>query len=347
MNSKNVFLVFFTLLFWTPLFSQKMVYFPNEYSYYSEYQDIRRPANIKEIIYNYNPVKGKVKVIKEEFDTNGNLVGVYVLDKNKELIPSIKASFTYTNKMESFTSFTSKGKIRSHIEMKYSVEKIASEIVKDKNGTIRKKYIWEYDSTGKLTMNAIYKGHKELKIKYKYLYEYNPDGQRVRTTLYDSKDKVKYIWSYDSHEEGVKLTKVKDMTQVCQWSVERDSFLIKVTQNFDEKGDVRKYIEKFNKKDTSLLERKTYNSKDEMIYLTTYNQFGHLTSFKRYGRGKMKSGYEKYYEDKKLVKYVSIKRKSTTQKLFQYDGENNLSTIIRIDKRGKTTSTTTLEMKFY
>ena len=127
--------------------------------------------------------------------------------------------------------------------------------------------------------------------------------------------------------------KKKDETQICKWEESTDNFLIKVYQRFDEKGKIRKYVQKYTLKDTSLIETKLYDENDVLLSASNYEPRNRrMTEYTLYKKGEETYKYTYQYDEQNLI-YSSKEYKGEfrSKSVFEYN-EHLLNSIKEFDK---------------
>ena len=149
--------------------------------------------------------------------------------------------------------------------------------------------------------------------------------------MYNSKGKVKYVWSYECNDQGKLLPpEGKDTTLICRWDeYDNDGFLYKVERKVDEKGQMIKRVQKYTP-DTLLVETAAYNINDVPLFIYRYlpGGFPHLhTETIYYRKGKKRSHYKWEYNDEGLKTRFSIIDKHDqvrSEVSYNYDEEGRL-----------------------
>jgi len=223
----------------------------------------------------------------------------------------------------------------------------------------------KYNSDTSLTESILYR--KKDKLSQRWVYEYYSKGKRSKTTLYNKKGEVKGVWSYDCKDEGEELIKKKNETQICKWDESTKDHLIKVSQEFNEKGEIRKSVQKYTL-DTLILEYAMYNENGTLLSKNTYDKnVKKPLSIIRYKKGKIISESNSKYEDDKLIYFEhffknkqfstltykfedgklvllekTLKSKNAGATSFKYENSLLVETS-RVDKKGKLVSSTKLK----
>ncbi len=162
------------------------------------------------------------------------------------------------------------------------------------------------------------------------------------STLYNGKGKVLKIWSYQCNQEGEKLEKKENVTQICRWNKIDEKYLVKTWRSFDEKGKIKKDVYKYNANDSSIVEHRMFNENDSLIYICSYNSSWSLpltvTSYDKKG----KKSYEQIstYNNNKKSSYAFYLSKKSGMKLtmkieYIYNDKDLLTEIRYIDSKGK------------
>ena len=146
-------------------------------------------------------------------------------------------------------------------------------------------------------------------------------------------------WSYDCKQEGEKLEKKKDETQVCRYDETTAGLLIMVTENFDEKGRITKMVRKFTRLDTLPLEVAHYDYQERPISIATYDSsYKRLLNYKNYKRGKIYSETINEFENERIVSsIVKYNEKFYTKKEYAYNDDGLLATLAMRNKKNKLT----------
>lgn len=172
-------------------------------------------------------------------------------------------------------------------------------------GKIKSKSAWEYMPNFKcLKSSTLYKKNG-TEVKRQWKYEYYGDCEKKQSVLSDGKGKILKTWTYDCKKEGEELTKKKDVNQICKWEETDENFLIRVQQNFDEKGKLVKMVAKYRASDTSLVSYKRYNSKNELTSESTYNPDTKKNlSYTSYKNGKVRYATTYEYDGERVRSYM-------------------------------------------
>jgi len=226
-----------------------------------------------------------------------------------------------------------------------NVGKILSSKSTNKKGKINHYATWEYDVESEcLLENVTYKkGGQQVNQTIKY--EYYSPCQRSRSTLYNKKGKVVSEWTYDCKEEGEKLEKKKNETQICTWEETAGDYLLKVRQSFDEKGNTRKTVSKLNRSDSSLVEMSIFNKEDELVYHSTYkNGYKYPLKQTSYTKGNVYAETIRSYEGEKTIYEIRmVKGKLAWKREYSYAENGDLKKVVVYGKKGKHIRTIELE----
>lgn len=341
---KTIFTIIFSLFFF-------LAYAQSEYNFIylgatTNLSLSYAPTNldgVKSLSYKVETHKnGKIKKYKSNFNDSGKLLqtGFY----NKEGFQlSQKNEYNENDKLILQELYKRNGKLKSRITIKRNSKGEYLEYsYYNANGKLKNYNTWNYNENGLLSSSENFKRNGE-QLKKKWVYEYYDDAQKKQTTLYNGKAKVKQIWTYACKEEGEQLEKKKDVTQLCKWEETDGKFLTKVTQSFDEKGKVIRQVHKYNIEDTSIVESKYYNRKNELWYSLTFDSSIKRPLTARYfKKGKEISKLIYSYEKERLVLQSFTNKSKTTKTSYEYIDEK-LTAINNFNKKGDLEKTTTYE----
>lgn len=272
--------------------------------------------------------RGKESNFIKEYNSDGNLVKYAEFEKDNNEIPIL--TFTYDeNKLEKEARFYKRGKLKGQIQKEYNSNKKLVELVKkDKKGKIKQRDTWQYNDAECQNTSTRYKANG--KVDRKWEYSYYVDCKKKQTKLFNGNGKLLKVWSHECKEEGEQLVKKKDETQVCRWEESTDNFLIKVYQSFNEKGKIRKYVQKYTLQDTTLIETKLFNENDVLLSIATYEPLERrLTSYTQFHKGKKRYESIYKYDDLKMI-YSSIESRGKLQSKSVYEYKNNLLSSMKI-----------------
>ena len=311
----------------------------------SQYQPIvhKTAKNVEQVNYTIIRKNKESKYVKR-FNDSGKLVSYSSIDKDQKEIPIGEFEYDKNSRLIVSKSYH-KGEIKSTTFKTLTERGKITELKKvNSKEAIILRNTWEYNSDSCLSKSIRY-GKKD-KIHRTWKYEYFGKCQKSKTTLYKGNAKVKNVWSYDCKEEGSKLEKRKNETQVCKWEKSTEQYLIKVYQTFDEKGRIRKYVSKYTMADTLIFEHSTFDGNDELIRKTTYDKSFNKplvsTSFRK-GKKTYESIY-KYENDLIVSRSHSYKDKHTSK--YEYTYENSLLTELKVyNKKGVLSTTIKLDYK--
>jgi hypothetical protein len=301
----------------------------------------------------YTPTLNVNKITFEEIDINKNKVKKHVkyYNNKRKVVSYLLINDKNDTLVLGIQEYTAEGKIKSGQKFKKNVLVASSKSDYDDNGRITKwmktkgnrKVVacntWKWNEKGYMTESVLYK-RDTTKIKYRWVYDYT-DDKRSMSTLYDNKGKVVKIWSYQCNQEGEKLEKKEKVTQICKWNKIDDKYLIKTWRSFDEKGKIKKDVYKYNATDSTIIEHRTYNEKDSLIYICTYNNSWEkpltVTSFDKKGN----KSYEQAttYENNRKVSYsFFLSKKKGMKKVmkvdYSYDNQGMLAEERYFDSKG-------------
>jgi hypothetical protein len=197
-----------------------------------------------------------------------------------------------------------------------------------KNGKFISRTVMTYgDGDCPITTDNYFK--KKDNYSSRWVNTYYSACDKKSTVLYNKKGKIKKTWTYDCKQEGELLTPKKDVTQICKWDEENDKYFIKVTQDFDEKGKIRKKVQKYYKADTSIAETAFYNGSGIITYRFTvsYDTINNTrTSMAENFKKGISSSISTYtYKDKILIfREITSKGKLKNKEINTYLGPNKV-----------------------
>ncbi len=286
--------------------------------------------------------RGKIKRYTKEYNDNGSLICLSKFNKDGVSKPMFEFQYNEDGRVVEAKKYK-KEKLNQTILMKYNaIGKIGEKKKINSKGMVVHHQEWVYNPDSTLATYTWF--DSDGKISHKWAYEYFKKDELKRTTLYNRRGKVKKIWSYECKSEGEVLEKRKNETQVCQWDESSKDYLIKVYQSFDEKGHIRKYVTKYNAADTSIVERKSYDGNDRLLWESTFDgsYSKQLTSIGYNKKGREKYKYLYTYDGELVLSRTGFKKgKQTWQQKYTYD-EELLTEFKSIKGDGKITRKITL-----
>lgn len=157
-----------------------------------------------------------------------------------------------------------------------------------------------------------------------FTYSYYDDGSRKQSVEYNRKGKVLHTWNYDCSPVGQMAGAKKDTSKVCiRYETDKNGNRIKITEEFEKRGDVVRRVNKYNLHDR-LLDVSDYNKKGKVVYRYSYdyNANGRMTEAIYYKPGsgeKVKYRYTYVYDSNSdLSKYVAYKY-ARPQYVYKYE----------------------------
>lgn len=288
--------------------------------------------------------KNKKSEYKSEnkFNAQGKVIERKISGKHTSLF---KADYTEDGKTK-FYSQTRDGKAQYEKLNIYDDQgRLIESIEKNSKGAISQRNIWVFKGDQKCPESSarFVKGGKKLKRSWQYNYFSACD--KSKTELKNAKGKTIRTWTYDCKKEGEILLKKKDETQVCRWDESDGKFLVKIDQNFDEKGRIRKTVSKYNIADTSIVEVKRYDGSDQLIYKWVYlGSYDKMVSSENFKNGKVIYGhYNEYLGQNKVKSEYIIKGKRKSLKTYEYNDKGLLVKLVSLGKKGRTLSVSVYE----
>jgi len=277
--------------------------------------------------------RGKESKYKRTYNSEGRIKSLLKIDKHGEEVPLF--IHTYEDDGNKLISKRYKrGKLKSTLVRKYqkfdnqNIEghtKMIEAIKTKANGKIKYKDIWNYNENGCIQSSFRYK--RKGKVHRKWVYEYYDlqECKRSKTKLMKGNGKIVTVWNHDCKEEGEQLEPKKDETRVCKYEETTPDYLIKVREEFDEKGRVVKSIYKYRRSDTAIVEHKRLDGNDNLRSFATYdpdiNRLLTFTTFNKKGEKRYESIYS--YQDGQVASKVK-KHKGKLREKVTYEYESSL-----------------------
>lgn len=256
--------------------------------------------------------KKKTTVSVFNYNEKGQLVSYFKTEDKNKL--NKRADLVY-NDLEkiSHVTFYKKGKTDYEVSYTYdSSSRLIALTRTNAGGSVKNKYEWTYNSTRQL-QTSVY-CEKGEKIKHRWEYEYIDSNKIAMTTLFNRKGKIKERWSYLCEAQGEQV-KGQKQNNFCTTKEVKDDFIYITTNGTNTNGKTFRNVGKYDAKDSSILEWRYYNDKNELERFAEYDH-----SF-----------------DKKL-KYVNYRKgKETLVNTFEYKGERLVYAVYRYKSKSGTT----------
>jgi hypothetical protein len=310
---------------------------PTYLSYVNGFNNIK----VEQLQYVLINKKGEKSQYVKEFNEYGKVVKYYKNDPEKGQVPLY--DFEYEEGMLTQAKSYRKGK--ANITIKKTLNdygRVLESTRINKRGKVVVRNTWEYNTDSCLVASTRYK--RNGKVKRKWAYEYYDKHNKSRSKLYNGKGKLLNVWTYDCKQEGEKLSKKEDTTQICKWDETSLDYLFRVYQTFNEKGKIRKYVRKYTREDTAIVESTTYDENDNMLYHSTYDK-----SYKKpllsegYRKGKLRYCYKYEYDNDKIISYTYTKKGKLRSKYEnKYEGDRVVEQK-RFNKKGELSLTVKLK----
>lgn len=337
-------------------FAQFMMY--NQPQYWNVYYltqvpvDLATPENIAKITFVDTYKNGKTHKYIREYDQLGRITNNYFPDKKGET--TLKYKYVYSDTASNpteITEYTPKEEFKQKISYLRTEDNRLYEYSKiNSKQKIVEKSTWKYEGIKLLRSDKYKSGGEEIKQSWVYLYDDNFNGiKQNKTLLLNSKGETVYEWIYDCNEEGTKLDKQKDQTQICQYHKTEDNYLTWVYQTFDEKGKIAKYISKYTLADTLLVEVKTLDGNDQLQHKTTFDfDRTRPLSYEYYKKGVLQRKQVRTYKDNMLINIEKFSKKGYRGKEdFFYDNNKLLCGRKVFNSKNELVSDIEIEYVFY
>lgn len=243
----------------------------NYYYYASDIEPIRyKPEKAMKQI-DFTVTKGnQVKKYYKKYNEKGKLLEYAKIDDEGKATPLYQYvyndDFRRTKEIRLkkgqplFTTYYSYAKLGEPSEVKM--------VKNEKKQKFRSTYA--YNENDCISGSEYFNGKDKLKKKWVYTYFEKCD--RSMTMQYNGKGKLLNTWTYACKEDGEKLKAKKNKTQVCKWDESDGKYLVKIYQSMDEDGRMMKHVSKYTIQDTLIVESKSYNHQEELVYHVTYDK---------------------------------------------------------------------------
>ncbi|WP_157454318.1 hypothetical protein [Crocinitomix catalasitica] len=290
----------------------------------------------------FKPKKGTAKKYVKIFDADGNMINFSGFNEKNKVISEVKTDYE-NGQLKNYTSYK-KGKLQTtiHYQWNDAGDLIFFETLNKKN-KITTKNTWTYNQDGCVAQSKTFKKGGE-KLHRQWDYEYFSECTKSKSTLLNGKGKILKEWTFDCKDEGEVLEKKKNTNQICKWEEVDKDYLIYVQETFDEKGKIIKFISKVNRADSSLVEYKKFDSKNQLLYHATYLNDREKPIFsKSYHKGKVLSNNEYKYENNQVVYHKSsYKKRYTYTTKYAYNEDGNVTALERFNKKDELIKSTTI-----
>jgi len=134
-----------------------------------------------------------------------------------------------------------------------------------------------------------------------------------KTSFYNGKGKLKYVWDYQCKEEGMEVKKHKDTSTVCvSKEYDQDSILTTIYHTIGTDGNITKTINKRNRKGKFISYKRTKGVDDlpvseyNLTYATDDTTLISSISY-GYAKGKLISERKKSFDDEMNLTSSSFK----------------------------------------
>jgi hypothetical protein len=285
------------------------LYFPMWYNskYYFPKENITREMHVEKVLLietNYKSGKAsKQKVIRaKKYDQNGNEAEFFNFNRKGKIKYANISTFDTANYRTEQIINKRKRQI-SHIKAVYNQNGQCIEFAHyNKKGKPGNKMVYTWDST-KLFEAFSYK--KGTDLKYKWVHEYYPNKTNKKITKYDSKGKIKKVWTYDCSILGEIQKKHEDTIKMCRIdSVDHEGLLYRVHRQSMENGKMYTTIYKYSK-DSIYLGYKYYDHKNRMVSYSDTRFSGDTSinvykSYNKNGKVKVSTLYKKDKQKRNL-----------------------------------------------
>ena len=329
------------LLFHFPIHAQDVtldgvVYFQDNVM---EYSPIKHEIKVgtKQITYEIKS-KNTVSTFIKRLDEKGRPISYHrVLENGEE---QLMQSVSYSNQDHVLieTNCDKNGRINRIRTNTWNANGTISKIlIVDWKGSILNKSDFEYDAqSGCLTAVKTYKKGGE-KILETWYYEYYNECKKSRSTLEKGNGKIIREINYACLGEGEVTAPKKNETHVCTWDESSADFLMKIYQTQDDKGKMRRTIQKLTRLDSSLVELLSYNTEDELSYRETFEgSFSRPLHLYSYHKGEVIYERIRTYQNEQIASQIIVRKgKNKNKTTYAYDSNNQLTNTATFDNKDR------------
>jgi hypothetical protein len=241
----------------------------------------------------------------------------------------------YNNGLESQLDFyNKKGQLTDQTLYEYfSPHKLKRSVFMHK-GVKRLEKTAEFNADSNITSFVSYKFKKGKPVqKVRYEYEYYPDKQNKETRMYNSHNKIKYVWKYDCNPKGE--IKKENELQVCKnTTTDNRGRLVETTFNTNSKGRKTKVVNTYymfgGKKvqaqmENYIIEKGVERKVNEMHFADSLEKYYVYTNYDRKGRISYQSRteYSVYNRAEKIRSLTTTVFYSRSRPLFKTEQKFN------------------------
>lgn len=275
------------------------------------------------------PVHQKVRTIKKYDHRGNNIEYIWCNNRGKIRYRTITAYDTSNNKTEQI--FFVKKRQTDNTRAKYNQFGKCTEYAHfNKKGKLKREIVYNWDSI--LLMEALsYK--KGDKLSKKWVYEYYPDKITKKIIKYNSKGKIKKVWTYDCSLLGNEMKKHEDTIKMCRFdSFDRQGYYYKIQKTSMENGKLDKTVYKYSK-DSLYLGYSGYDEKNRLKYFSDMSYSGDTIisiykSFSKKGKLRQNSLYKQDKQHNTFYSENCWKAKKCNKKKYVSDYQYNQNRIL-------------------
>ena len=263
------------------------------------------------------------------YDKNGNLTRWYIKNKRGRIVNHYNYLYNDKNEYLQFTEFKRNGRVKFLMDNSFDNEGNCIETWRYYNDAPPSHVIQKFGTDHKL-LESVYKFKNDRKFSGRYVFSYYDDGRKKQTLEYDEKGKVIHTWNYDCSSVG-KLASlhVKDTNKVCtRYEKDINGNPIKVKEEFQKDGPIRRTIEKYDIHD-NMIEEEWYNARGIIIshWASVFNDKSEIVEYLKYKRGsdKLAERYTYMHNEDGLISEVhSFSKDNKPKHITKYIYTKNL-----------------------
>ncbi len=133
--------------------------------------------------------------------------------------------------------------------------------------------------------------YKKGKLKNRWENEFYPDSTRKKSTLYNGKGKVKYVWDYRCKEEGVEIYKHKDTSKIClEKSTDNQGITTYLYKWVEEDGTLITTLNKMNRFNKMIYIKQTQGIENRITFENVWEYYDNDTSLKFHSNTSYRKG---------------------------------------------------------
>lgn len=182
-----------------------------------------------------------------------------------------------------------------------------------------RKWKYQYNKQDKLSAYSLL--DKKGNDSYRYEYDFYDNGSRKETRYYNSKNLLKYRWTFECDPKGaVENNKVKQGNYCTKKELHSDGSFMEVFEFTNEKGKHTKTVCYYDA-DSNMTKDEIYNKKGKLNYKWEYvhDKKGNTTEILYYKPSGLKKNFTYTYNEKNLCVKMDSYKKGKLKTSYTYD----------------------------